>query len=226
MGGGGAAIAVADRMREAVLLEHADGEHLGSEDDLIARFGVSRPTLRQAVRVLQTEGLLVVRRGNQGGFFASRPSSDVVTRSASLLLRHQGATTAHLVEVSMLIAPEVGALAANNADAAARAELLAFARRSWAGEVVGPDVVRVAGEFGLHLGRLAGNPALALFTAVLSDLVLIAAADVDAEGDAAALARLAGQLGKSHLQVAGAVARGEPEAARAAMRRMVKVTSR
>jgi DNA-binding FadR family transcriptional regulator len=219
---------VADRLRELVLVEHADGEYLGSEDDLVARFGVSRPTLRQAIRMVQTEGLVLVRRGNNGGFFASRPSVQAVTRTASILLRHQGATAGDLVEVSLLIAPEVGALAAGNPDAEARAELLTFAREVWApsAPVVGPDVVAVAAEFGHRMGRLARNPALALFTAVLSDLVLVAAASIDPDEDAAATEALAGHLGKSHLQVARAVAEGDVAAAADAMRRMVTLAPR
>lgn len=216
---------VADRIRETVLAEHEDGECLGSEDDLIARYGVSRPTLRQAIRVLQTEGVLTVRRGNNGGFFASRPTTQAVARTASLLLRHQGATSQDLVEVSLLIAPELGALAARNHDQQARADLLAFATDAWATPeaIVGPDVVRVAADFGHRLGRLAGNPALALFTAVLSDLVFVGAASLDEEADRAVLAVLADHLRKSHLQVARAVARGDADAARRAIRRMVKV---
>ena len=126
----------------------------------------------------------------------------------------------------MLIAPELAALAARNKDEAARADLLAFARASWSStEIVGPDVVHLAAEFGHRLGRLAGNPALALFTAVLSDLVFVAAADVDAEQDAAAMAALAAHLRRTHVQVARAVARGDADAARRAIRRMVKAPS-
>ncbi len=216
---------VADRLREAVLSDYADGECLGSEDDLVRRYGVSRPTLRQAIKVLQAEGLLTVRRGNNGGFFASRPSTQAVARAASVLLRHQGATGHDLVEVSLLIAPELGALAAHNEDREARASLLTFAQDAWAtpAAIIGPEVVRVAAEFGHRLGRLAGNPALALFTAVLSDLVFVGAAGLDNEADAAVLAALADHLRKSHLQVARAVSRGDADAARRAIRRMVNV---
>ncbi len=49
------------------------GTLLGSEDALVAQLGVSRATVRQVARLLEREGLLRVRRGINGGYFAARP---------------------------------------------------------------------------------------------------------------------------------------------------------
>ena len=67
----------ADQLRE-ILLRQQEGEMIGSEDDLVARLGVSRVTVRQAARLLEREGVLRVRRGINGGYFASRPSVELV----------------------------------------------------------------------------------------------------------------------------------------------------
>lgn len=64
----------AGRLRERVL-GVADGAFLGSEDLLERELGVSKPTIRQAARVLEREGLLVVRRGNAGGYYGARPDA-------------------------------------------------------------------------------------------------------------------------------------------------------
>src|SRR2546422_3655014 len=69
------------------ILDRPDGDWLGSEDHLLERLGISRPTLRQAARVLEAEELLVVKRGLNGGLFARRPSTDAVARIASIYLR-------------------------------------------------------------------------------------------------------------------------------------------
>lgn len=51
---------------------------MGSEDELLDRVGVSRVTVRQAARILEGEGLVSVRRGINGGYFAARPSVEMV----------------------------------------------------------------------------------------------------------------------------------------------------
>jgi DNA-binding GntR family transcriptional regulator len=82
----GAAIdATAARLRE-LALSCDDGGLLGSEDDLVGRLGVSRMTLRQVARLLEREGLLRVRRGIKGGYFAARPTLDTVERAVSTYL--------------------------------------------------------------------------------------------------------------------------------------------
>lgn len=53
--------------------EYQDGEVLPKQEDLLAEFRVSKPSIREALRVLETEGLIHVRRGNQGGAVVHRP---------------------------------------------------------------------------------------------------------------------------------------------------------
>lgn len=60
----------ASALRE-IIWSAAEGQLLGSEEDLTAMLGVSRPTVRQVARLLEREGLLKVRRGVNGGYFAS-----------------------------------------------------------------------------------------------------------------------------------------------------------
>ncbi|WP_310532482.1 GntR family transcriptional regulator [Novosphingobium sp.] len=67
----------ASRLRD-VALTAEEGTLLGSEDALVEMAGVSRVTVRQAARLLEREGLLKVKRGINGGYFASRPDADLV----------------------------------------------------------------------------------------------------------------------------------------------------
>jgi GntR family transcriptional repressor for pyruvate dehydrogenase complex len=69
--------AAASRLR-ALAFATAEGALIGGETELIAQLGVSRATLRQAARVLEAEGLLVVRRGPSGGYFSARPTTETL----------------------------------------------------------------------------------------------------------------------------------------------------
>ena len=65
--------AAASQLR-SIILARDDGAFLGDEREVIQLLGVSRTTLRQIARLLEREGLLAVRRGSSGGYYARRPS--------------------------------------------------------------------------------------------------------------------------------------------------------
>ena len=75
----------ADRLR-AKSLAAREGALLGSEETLIAHLGVSRSTVRQVARLLEREGLLKVRRGPSGGYFAARPDAETIQSVVSAYL--------------------------------------------------------------------------------------------------------------------------------------------
>jgi GntR family transcriptional repressor for pyruvate dehydrogenase complex len=77
--------AAASRLRSIVLGTQEDSL-LGSEEELIAKLGVSRATVRQVARLLEREGLLRVRRGIKGGYFAGRPNLHTVETTVSAYL--------------------------------------------------------------------------------------------------------------------------------------------
>ncbi len=82
-----------------------DGDFLPNEAELMAHFGVSRPTLREAVRVLESERLVEVRRGSRTGARVRVPGPEIVARPAGLLLELSGATIADLMMARAGIEP-------------------------------------------------------------------------------------------------------------------------
>jgi DNA-binding FadR family transcriptional regulator len=169
-----AAERIAATLRYEVIGNFTDGEHLGSADEFAERFGVSVPTVRQALRILEAEGLVRVRRGNSGGYFAATPSVRVITQSAASLLQRDGVQLTELLACSQIIAPEVAALAAANPDVAARVAFAEYVEQAWAGHT--DTDIRVAGEVVIEMGRrlaaICGNAPLALFAMVLANLVV------------------------------------------------------
>lgn len=81
---------IARRLRQQIITGRlSEGEALPTEAQLIKMFGVSRPALREALRLLESDGLIVIRRGNQGGARVQAPNSEVVARYMSYLLQYQ-----------------------------------------------------------------------------------------------------------------------------------------
>src|SRR5260370_9564489 len=70
----------------SIVLATREGTLLGSEEALIAKLGVSRATVRQVARLLEREGLLHVRRGINGGYFATRPDLHTIETAVSAYL--------------------------------------------------------------------------------------------------------------------------------------------
>lgn len=161
-----AATAVADVLREEILSSDEEAPYLGLEDDLLERLGVSRPTLRQAVRLLQAEGILTVRRGHHGGLYGRRPTADGVAHMASVYLRTRRTSFADISRSHGLITTECARLAALNPDAAERARLLRFVEEETGGDRRAHAQARV--EWSLLLSEVAGSPTLTLFEEVLA----------------------------------------------------------
>lgn len=104
--------------RQIILGELPEGEALPSETALMAQFGVSRPTLREAFRILESESIITVRRGARGGARVLAPDSAVAARYTGLLLQHRGALLADVYSTrSVLEVSAVGLLAARRGTA-------------------------------------------------------------------------------------------------------------
>lgn len=79
---------VAAALRDRILAGGiGDGSTLPKQDELVAEFGVSYPSVREALRILETEGFITVRRGNRGGATVHAP--DIGTAGYALGLTLQ-----------------------------------------------------------------------------------------------------------------------------------------
>jgi GntR family transcriptional repressor for pyruvate dehydrogenase complex len=170
---------VADAIRRDAL-ERADGELLGSEDDLIRRYDVSRPSLRQAAALVSQENLLVVKRGVGGGYFARRPDSQAVTQVAVVYLRSRRTQVEDIIRSYAPIHIELARLGARNPDPALKARLRAFLddERQQSDTSYG-EFLRQGREFSRLLEELAGNNVLALFLEILLDCSALLSPDED-----------------------------------------------
>lgn len=141
------------------------GAFIGSEDDLLGRLGVSRPTLRQAAKIAENDRLISVRRGIKGGFYASRPDAQDAIRTLARYLRLNGATLTDIMVVSRLVSEEAGARACACDDPALRARLEHFAAGIDANDTPA-DMIRSESELVSLISEMSGNPAIQLVMAI------------------------------------------------------------
>lgn len=161
-----------DALRKAVLAAAGPGVFLGSEEQLIEALGVSRPTFRQATKLLLHENLLVIKRGMGGGFFTQTPSGEAVSRMAAIYLNAQGTTLLQIHDALVPLMAEAAVLVSRNPDAAVRGHLYDELLRLQAAACPdGGSAIRDLLKFVRLLGEQCGNAAVALMMTVLRDLL-------------------------------------------------------
>lgn len=178
----------AGALREEILAHDGVEQEwlLGSEDELMGQLGVSRPTLRQASRILEQEQLLLVRRGIRGGLYGRRPTAHAVTRIAAVFLRAQDTTYEDLLSAEVVLGTACAGLAAG-AELEARTAVRDFYAEAL-GDVPRSDVplalfLDASGNFQRLLAEIAPSPAFRLFVNVLMDLARPASRVADIYGD-------------------------------------------
>jgi len=99
---------VADKIRARIIRGDLDeGSFLPPEGQLMESLGISRPTLREAFRILESEGNISVVRGSRTGAKVHKPSVELVSRYAGYVMESQGTTIADLYQARLAIEPSV-----------------------------------------------------------------------------------------------------------------------
>lgn len=108
---------VASRIREDILSGRLkEGDVLPSQEGLLTEFHVSPPALREAIHILETDGLISVRRGNLGGAVIHLPSSERTAHMISMVLQSRAATPADVSEALMHLEPICAGMCAARED--------------------------------------------------------------------------------------------------------------
>ena len=108
-----AAALVAGRIRSQIVRgEIEEGAALPNESELMRFYDVSRPTLREALRILENESLIMVVRGARGGARVRRPDVAVAARYAALVLQAEGTMLADVFTARTTIEPAAARLLA------------------------------------------------------------------------------------------------------------------
>lgn len=163
---------VVEQIQEAIMEGSLKpGSLLPAERELKEQFGISRGTLREALRVLEQKGLIEIRTGVAGGSVIREVNSENLSDNLGLLIRNRAVSLRDLAEFREGMEGSVAALAAQRATEPDRSQLerllveaeghLKEGRKGW------DAFVRTDEQIHLALARISGNQ---LFIAVLTSV--------------------------------------------------------
>ncbi len=162
---------VADQLLQMINSgELKPGDRLPSEAELAADFGVSRTTVREALRILATRNLIHTRKGMAGGHFIVEPTvgsiSEFLVANYGLLTAANTVTLEHLLQAREMIEGPAAAIAARNRDDADLEKI---------GASLSDDIAKVSEADALAKFR---NFHLYLLEATKNQLLVVAAAPI------------------------------------------------
>ena len=196
----------------------APGQFLPSEAELCQRFGVSRPTLRQALRALEVRGLVSAKRGI--GVVVTDRTREVATDSIQLMLLRGDADQDDLLEVRWALESQAAKLAATRATEADLRALNESITVMRSGAASSADYIEADLAFHLCLAEASRNAVLVALTNAISNLLreaITATYTIDGHTD--------GRL-QDHKRVLDAVVARNPTEAEASMQAHLRSTER
>jgi hypothetical protein len=133
----------------------------------VAESGLSRTSVRDALRVLESDGLITTKVGRTGGSMVTLPGRESVARSVELFLRTHGIRLESLLECRVAVEPTLARLAARRRTPAQLDEMTALHERFIASCDDVPAYKAINLEWHLSIARASGNePLMALMEAV------------------------------------------------------------
>lgn len=209
---------VASKLRDQIVSgKLAAGQQLAPESQLLELFKVSRPTLREALRVLEADGLISIGRGMRNGARILGPSIKKATEYTSFMLIAEGVSMSDLHEARMYFEPAIVRSLSGAKLKKATKELLICvsdmeaARRDKRFD----DVVAGTNRFHETLIRASGNKTMTLIMSILQSIsedayqVIIESGNADQE----ALNRNMAKTAKGYSSLCDFLKKGETEEA-------------
>lgn len=189
------------------------GDRLPPERELASRFGVSRASVREAMRLLDQKGLVVIRPG--AGTFVTEDVVETIVQAFSSLLSETGDGAGDVFEMRLLLEPHVASLAAQRATGADMSRLRRILEEQGADIESGGTGVAYDTAFHFAIANATNNSALVAVTHAISGILSQSREDSLMSPD-----RSQKSL-HSHLQILTAIESRDPEATRDAMHRHI-----
>lgn len=194
------------------------GDALPPEKDMLITYGVGRNTLREALRVLELQGVIALRPGRGGGPVVARPDSRHLASTLALLMQFAQTPFRSIVETRIYLEPLTAELCASRADDTLAVEVRDSVDRMSRGLEDEEVFLHENQRFHELIARGTDNP---IFSYLLNSM------DWITDGSALGIhypRRARRSVLEHHEKICAAVERHDPEAARAAMRAHMQET--
>lgn len=212
-------IHIINQIRDAILTGRLEpGDHLPSEKELIHQFGVSKHTLREALRALEAMGFLEIRKGAGGGPVVMEVGMDHAVESIANFLHFKNVSIHHLSEVRKIIEPYLARIAAGRItpDQIDRLNLLNKKCRGILDRRQSISGAREEIDFHVMLGEISGNPVLILILGFVNSLL------ADVKNQIKPGLDFCEQVLKAHEKILEAIRNGDAEKAASAMHEHIR----
>lgn len=164
--------AIAARILDDIVDNHlTEGDPLTPEAAMLERYGGGRASVREALRLLETSGLITIKAGPKGGAVVGAVDPVQFGRTTSRYLQMAGATVRDLIEARLLLEPATTGLAARRRDAEGVARLRAWLEHP-PSQPITDDVAYLLDTFEFHslVIGMSGNRVLDLITVATKDM--------------------------------------------------------
>ncbi|MFF5991723.1 MULTISPECIES: FadR/GntR family transcriptional regulator [Prauserella] len=199
------AIIAREIVRDIAKRDLKPGDMLESESVMLQRYQVARASLREALRVLETHGLVRMKPGPGGGPVVSEVDSREFGRMATLFFQVLGIQFSELVEARLIIEPLIARLAAQRHDPDDNDELRAIVKQGFEASTDAEWLV-ASNAFHAKVLSMSGNGLLDIFARAMKDIFTERASGVY-------VARKRGHVRRVHAEIADAIIAGDAEVA-------------
>jgi GntR family transcriptional repressor for pyruvate dehydrogenase complex len=175
--------AIVDQVRTLIRTgELTIGARLPSERELAARFGVSHVTLREALRVLESNGLVEIRLGARGGAFVTVPTAGHAGAGITDLLSTAALSAVDVTELREVFELGIVPLVCERASDDELDDLLALCDDAERARENGSYTVAMSFDFHLRVAAASHNPAAAMLLQSFREPVLMSLREAHHEG--------------------------------------------
>lgn len=191
------------------------GDRLPPENDMLLAYGVSRESLREALRILEVQGLIAIKRGPGGGPFVTALNASYLARTETLYFNLAGATYDEVFETWEILEPPLSAKVASIPDREVKRSAFAPFLEYDSPAHAHDEVFASLNNFHAVIAELSGNRVLTLVTQAINHIVVdhvLRAEDPVTENQG---------LAASHDDIARAIIAGRSSKAAMLMRRHI-----
>jgi len=168
-----AAVQVAAELRRHIVAGRLrPGDNLHPENVLQTEFAISRPTMREALRLLESESLISIKRGKHGGARVMSIDLGAIASQVGVFLQIEGTTLEDVWLARTIIEPPAAGLLAASRNPAALVALeanIAAARDAAQGDLI--RYADLSAEFSMLITQHCGNRTIHLLASLIYDII-------------------------------------------------------